>query len=120
MYKARIGKFYDELKTSTNIEYLMSPDVHESYVLKVNDSFMIDIDNHNFYPIVKRNERGYLESDIELNKEYVISYENVKKNDYEIYKKCAIAKIYALTFNHYQKELERISKKEEKTKKLVK
>lgn len=119
MYKVRIGRYYEELKTTATIEYLMSPAVRERYVIKVNEDFMIDVDNHDFYPIVKRNERGYVESDIELNKEYVISYEPVKINDFETYKKCANAKIYAILFNHYQKEFRRISKKE-KTKQLKK
>ena len=122
MYKARIGMYYDALKKTNAMEYLMNPDVKEKFVIRVNDDFMVDIENHKFYPIVKRNKRGYIESDIELNKEYIISYESVKNIDYDDYKKCMIAKIYALTFNHYQKELKRISKKrdKEKTKQLKK
>lgn len=119
MYKARIGMYYDELKSTTTVEYLMNPDVKERFVIRVNDDFMVDIENHEFYPIVKRNKKGYIADDIRLNKEYVISYENVKNIDYDLYKKCMIAKIYALIFNHYQKEFRRISKKE-KTKQLKK
>ena len=122
MYKARIGRYYEELKTTATLEYLMSPDVRERYVIKVNEDFMIDIDNHDFYPIVKRNERGYIKSNIDLNKEYVISYEPVKINDFETYKKCANTKIYIIIFNHYQNQLNKIEKiaKKEKIKQLKK
>lgn len=122
MYKARIGRYYEELKATATIEYLMSPAVKERYVIKVNEDYMIDVDNYDFYPIVKRNERGYVECDIELNKEYVISYEPVKINDFEAYRKCANAKIYAIIFNHYQNQLNKIKKtvEKEKTKQLKK
>ena len=116
MYKARIGRYYEELKTTATLEYLMSPAVRERFVIKVNEDFMIDIDNHDFYSIVKRNKRGYIESDIELNKEYAISYEPVKINDFETYRKCANAKIYAILFNHYQNQLNKIKKTTEKEK----
>ena len=116
MYKARIGRYYEELKATATIEYLMNPDVKERYVISVNDDFMVDIDNHQFYPIVKRNKKGYLESDIKLNEEYVISYESVKNIDFETLKKCANAKIYAILFNHYQNQLNKIKKTVEKEK----
>ena len=118
MFKARIGKYYEVDKKVSSLSYLMSPDVKERLVVKLNEDVMIDIDNRELYPIVKRDERGYLESDIELNKDYVISYEPVKDINLETYLKGANAKIQAILNERHNKELNK--NETEHTKKLVK
>lgn len=122
MYKARIGKYDEVSKKTSSFSYYMNPDIREAIVVKLDDNYMIDIENNEFYPIVKRNSQGYLDTDIELNKEYVISYEPVKDIDYKTYLKGATAKIQGLLNKHYEKELNKAAKKQdkEKTMKLVK
>ncbi len=96
MYKARIGVFYKEQKRTNTFEYLMHPNVKEINAVKLNDDLMIDIDNLNMYPIIKRNKKGYLDCDIKLNQEYVISSTLAEPKNMKEYLKCMNAKVKGL------------------------
>ncbi|MBP3766082.1 MAG: hypothetical protein J6G98_02765 [Bacilli bacterium] len=126
MFKATIGKFYDVDNNITSLRYYMSEDTKERLAIKINDDWMFTIDNDNLeiYPIVKRDNRGYIKDNIKLNQEYVISYKLVKNIDYKIYlKNIIVAKLFAPVLNYYAKYMHKDlcdSDKIEKTKKLVK
>lgn len=127
MYKARIGIYYDTVMGDLSTRYLMTPDVREITALKINDDYMIDIETNTIYPIVKHDKRGYLDGDIELNKEYIISYEPAKVSEYNNHLKVTKARIIAalyrtiyISYLRDEKIIEKgFEKKEEKLNKTL-
>lgn len=115
MYKAKIGHFvsFDERVNFFRC-YIDDKTMKEVTGIKF-DNFIIDIETGNYYPIIKRNEKGYIDQrqDLELDLDYALYVEKVDKKNitFNEYKKCADAKIKALL---KVKELEK-----EKTKSKV-